>query len=66
MKALFYRTYDWYEWDDFVVASESEEKLKNYYFENCDTDLPLIPESDNESYKDWEKSHYSIVEIKVV
>ena len=45
MKALFRRTYDHYEWVDFIIASDSYDKLKNYCIEKC-ADYPLISEQE--------------------
>ena len=65
MKALFYRTYDYYEWDEFVLASESYDKLKEYYTEN-DSDTPLILEEEYDEYSNNGKKHYCIRDIKVI
>ena len=65
MYALFKRTYDYYEWDNFIVASDNINKLKDYY-QNLKDDEPLIDECEYDSYYSCDKAHYCIVEIKVV
>lgn len=65
MKALFCRSYDYHEWNDFVVASESEEKLKEYY-RKIDTSLPLISADEEQEYQNNEDGHYIIKEIEVI
>jgi hypothetical protein len=65
MKALFHRTYDYYELDNFVLASESYDKLKEYHTENY-SDTPLISEEEYDEYFNNEKEHYCIIDIEVI
>ena len=65
MKALFNRTYDYYEWDNFVLASESYDKLKEYHAEKY-SDIPLISDDEYDEYCNNEKSHYCITDIEVI
>ena len=65
MKALFHRTYAYYEWDNFVLASESYDKLKEYHAENH-PDIPLISDDEYDEYYNNEKYHYCIIDIEVI
>lgn len=50
---LFSYSYDWYEWEDLVVVSDSVYKLKDYYVKyhnGCD-EPPLVDEDQHSSFK---------------
>lgn len=62
---LFRRSYDYYEWDDFIAASTSKDKLAEHH-SGIGDDLPLIEEIEHENYKSEESPHYSIIEITIL
>lgn len=66
MFGLFKRTYDWYEWNDFIVASASKDKLIKKYNDEFKNDYPLIDEAKYYEYKDGENGHYCIVKLEEI
>jgi hypothetical protein len=67
MYGLFYYSYDYYEWQELEAVSPDIEKLKDYHKKEIDHEsYHLVNESDIRIYKDLEKCHYRIQEVKII
>lgn len=61
MNALFSYHYDYYEWEELVCASESENLLIDYYNRHCSRCGPLVEgEKEHDKLANEERSHYLI------
>jgi len=65
---LFSYSYDWYEWEDLVVVSDSVDKLKDYYVKhhNGGDEPPLVDECLHEKYAFKEYRHFMIKEVEFI
>jgi hypothetical protein len=70
MYGLFKYSYDYYEWEDFVCASEDKSKLVKYAIIKNDDDLEIIDldenKEDHKTLSDSETSHFGIQRIEVL
>lgn len=63
---LFGYTYDWYEWEELVVVSNSKEKLVMYYETYKDQYSKLVEEQLHKRYQDDGYNHMTIKEVEYI
>lgn len=67
MLALLRYIQDYHVWEDTICVSESSKLLEDYYWEECDTEEPLLTKEQHEELyhsKEEFEPHYVILEIK--
>lgn len=63
---LFCYYYDYYEWEDIVIAAFNQKDLIDYYHDKEFKYKLIWSEKEHEELKDIEQEHYLIKEIELI
>jgi len=66
MYGLFENSYEWYEWNEFMCASEDKNKLIEYITTHLNNEYKLLEKdsSEQKAAEQKEITHYVILEIE--
>lgn len=64
---LFRYSYEWNNtFEDFIIVSDSTEKLEKHHVENYNDYLLIVSQSEHKQHEDKYETHYMIKEVEFI